>query len=245
MKKSYIQMQSYGGFDWHDIHSENHQMLVDGRPEIKDIKTAIIDDVCTRFHFADREKVEYAFDHPFSGGYQAPVSVFVTDLNGKTHEELLNTTVFIGYEEGCFCTIIEHQYSERVFYEVSNIDEENSLFIPIHMYVHGLKYGNTIERFYHKPFASYEEACQYRDNWNELKIQKEHLLAYQDDATEVLVFDAEDVKNSCIKDWYEYNLRIVDMMESLGETVESENFSIAPETHLQQLESSQPQVISM
>ena len=56
MKRNYVCTDIYSGLDWHDAHYEIHPIIVNGRPEVPDVREAIIDDVCKSYPLADREK---------------------------------------------------------------------------------------------------------------------------------------------------------------------------------------------
>jgi len=238
MKHAYVQLQSYSGIDWHDAHNERHQLLVKNRPEIEDARTLIIDSICSQYPLADRQKVEYAYDHPESESYQAPVSVHCSNGKGEKWEQKLTTPVIIGYHDGeCFCTKLDDQYTDHTYYEVSQIEESDVRYLLVHSYVYGLKYGNTTERFYEKPFATHEEALEAKEKWiNSCDWDVESdALVHQSDFIEIVVFDVNDFKHERISTWYQNNLKAIALMEELGETPFSESFHISATDHLNEL----------
>lgn len=233
MKHTYLQTSTFSGIDWHDMCTHNNQILENGSPVISDVRKTIIDMVCSdyeRFLGTDIKRRKIA-------------DVYDGVLGEYTLETSESSTLTIGYSKDVppvFYAELESQFEVKTYYDVSEIDDKDVVYLPVMEYRNGLKYGDTVERFFHEPFATYEEALDFIDKTKRSDdITKDHIrcglncppvLRY--DNYQVFVFDKNELKEN---KWFKLNMQAIELMREQGINEYDDSFRQSIRVHLSEL----------
>jgi len=238
MKHSYIQLVTSVGNNFNDprAYSSCNQIIIAGMPQVPNAKNAIIDDICEHFPLADRKKIEYIYDNPGTPDtYLAPVATFWEE-DGILCEEIQKNKVAFGWNHnGAFCACLRDALPVKLCYAAEEIDDDDAIYIAVKEYRDNSGNGGSKQRFFHKPFHSYEDALDYVDEtdvYNPKNIVLSELDPSSFDAElpdcdkyvsyQVLAFDKNKIKDT---DWFKTNMKVIELADELGISPTTDFFS--------------------
>ena len=227
---------TYGGIDWHD--SNTRIKFLCSEPNNYDFgtldnaKQAMIEDIVSQYPY-EEERIRKAFETNEEIEFPAKVNIYdktgnkigfdygeIYNYNGKIHYE---STVIINPSKLEFCQDFGFgQVDYIITYYIEEV--KNPVYAVIENFLAVTKGVPTVERIYHKPFASYEEAKEYMSS----------LKAHTDYDTEIYIacFDADAVN----KEWYEYQLKVIKLLEDNKElSLYDDTFSPFVKVHYEKL----------
>ncbi len=242
-----------GGFDWHDIYtankslqSKNNNYLFDNK---EDYIKAINEDV---IGFAESEEDKELFkkalkDHSVVTIPEAITTQSVTVKTvDKNHHYLLdakegnvqNSTGEITMDATKDIPTIDTTYYYGQFeYNTRYYIEEikKPLYMVVENFFCPFKGCDSVERLYHKPFLSLEDAVNFRNTFK-FKVEngaKPHEDNYYDGQVYISVIDEDNAKSN---KWFKKQMEVMDMCNDLGVDIYNpETFGVPVEYHLDRL----------
>lgn len=249
---NFVYVYYYGGIDWHDAHSEIHQVVENNSPFIKDVRECVINTIISDYenrelnNIIDRNKVVAVYDGTLKE-YRMPINV--KEITAKGDERISEPEIFEN-EDGTFSyeneLVVTHndnnnikvtfsgmwgQFHSYREYCVKQIKTENVVFLSIKSFYRGLKCGDTVECITADYFESYEDAVNFIDkDKSKVTFDNESLVKsfakdmdYNDYS--VVAFD----KNELVKDgWYITNINNLKRCKRLNINNHSKLFSVTP-----------------
>ena len=216
----FLSAYSYGGCDWHDIHSSEKVFsdMPDGT--IKDVEKAIKEDILNKYFLVDEDKkiINDFFDdkdtntctfHPMSQCDQnGIISYEYKDTLSGHEEEFVNDATLTKTEKGI--KIEESfgygQYENTTEYEVTDIPKEKLIYIPIHETHIPLKYGDTTQRF-DMVTTDYKQALQRVSEMD----KKGGNPNYPDALSNyVMAFNKDEISKT---EWYQKNMAKIEQTQ--------------------------------
>lgn len=213
MKKIFIQKMTEGGIDWHDIKLITKQLSFNSSFEIPkgEENKVITEDIVTLFPYVNHEELEKAIEtkttieFDTTGGKETFLS-----FDGETKK------LQIEYMMGQIC------YTSQYFIE--EIEENDIGYLVGEHFYAPTKGVPLVERIYHVPFTSLDEAKRY---FEEMKLHSDF-----DSNKEILVISIKKVKETI---WLKENIEAIQLMEEKNQTPFDKTFSIDSRSHLENL----------
>lgn len=230
-----IKKDRYGGIDWHDSHSTFEYIKPSennfGYASIEDAKKAIIEDIVKEFP-DEEEKIREAFvsgkDVTFPikiNKYDEKGNIIGFDYGdtdvyeGQTYYEASVTIIPSKWE--CIEEYMFGQIDYHIYYTIQEL--ENPTYAVIENFLAITKGVPNVERIYHRPFESYAEAKAYLDSF------KPH------EEWNVQMYIACWDINKINKEWYDLQLKVIDILDTNPELLYDNSFSPYVKQHYENL----------
>lgn len=217
----FIKMICYGGMDWHDCKMIIKQMKWNGQFDIPETKIidCIVDDIIEEIPYLDPLEVYAAVIKNQS--YNFPLLYLSNDKVVYPEEQ----------EDGCwdsygeikgqsfneyFC---QGQVSYQTNYEISDIPEDQICYIVEEHFHAPTKGVPLVERFYHEPFRTLEEA--------EDCLEKSKKHSSESDIS-IHVYNLQEIGST---DWFQANMEVIRLAK--GDT--EKEYAVFVQAHLEHL----------
>lgn len=215
-KASYVSMNLYTSTDWHDMASVVTQLQQDGVYEIEDVDTFVATDIYEHIKdMVDKDITPATIKEIMNGNDDSYIDTVVEsyEKDGVTHvvpdciEVFAKAHSGIGYQSH----FDAFDYTHLVTYKVSEIEKQNVAYLVSEHIVNPGKGCDLLERLYHEPFTSLEEAQAYMDKLN--KDYDHSGGAYRESSGYKLsIVDKEAILEN---PWYKNNMLALDYMQRL------------------------------
>lgn len=215
-KASYVSMNLYTSTDWHDMASVVTQLQQDGVYEIEDVDTFVSTNIYEHIKdMVDKDITTDTIKEIMNGNDDAYIDTIAEsyEKDGVTHVVPDRIEVFakahsgIGYQSH----FDAFDYTHLVTYGVSEIEKQNVAYLVSEHIVNPGKGCDLLERLYHEPFTSLEEAQAYMDELN--KDYDHSGSAYRESSGYKLsIVDKEAILEN---PWYKNNMLALDYMQRL------------------------------
>lgn len=204
----YIRTETSAGFDWHDIYVDNRQILSDNSPIIYDVNSVLYAHI--QQTLCKLNLLSVANQFMFQTFLELPNKSF----SYQTNDEDQYHDISINYQADTntyhLAITLENGYEYCVAYNI--YDTKQPVYLPVAKYFHGLKYGDTQERFFcTHAFSSYEEAYQFMVEQIATKNTDYVIDQYQD--YQIFVFDKDKLEHL---PWYQYNKSIMEYVNKIS-----------------------------
>ena len=226
-----LKRSTYGGIDWHDSKTTIAFVLAEdgGYDHLSEdnARIAMRNNIISQFP-EEAEKILKAFEtnkpveFPIKAGHYDANGEYIEDSygeviveNGKTYYE---ASVKVNPEKLKVST--EYYFGQINFCTYYYIEEvKNPVYAVIENFLAVTKGVPSIERMYHKPFNTLEEAEAY----------KEQLKPHENYNTEVYiaVFDLDNIN----QDWYNNQIKVIEILEQKPELLYADSFNPYVKAH--------------
>ena len=220
-----IRKETYGGIDWHDscttvdyIKPNDNEY---GYDSTKSANKAIINDLVAKYPYAEQE-IRNAF--ATSKYTEFPAKVNQYDNNGniigmdygtpETYDgQTINeSTVRIWPKELKYNQdYVYGQVDYHTYYTIVEIKQP--IYAVIENFLAIRKGIDSIERMYHKPFESYQDALQYMNNFKPHSDYRVQIY--------IACFDMNSVK----QEWFDSQMQIIEKLEKNPDLLYDKSFS--------------------
>lgn len=217
-KQSFVRQNHYSSTDWHDMASVVDQMQQNGSYEIQDPETYIATDIYN--YIKDMVSSEVTVDtikEIMNGNDDAFIETVVPtryEENGITNVRPDRIEIFskahsgFGYQPH-FDSV---DYTNVMQYHIDEIEPEKVAYLVSEHVVNPGKGSDLLERVYHEPFDSLEEAIAYQTE--QMKDYVHEGCAWsQDSGFKISIVDKEAILQDS---WYKDNMLALDYIDKLG-----------------------------
>ena len=236
----YITTSTYGGIDWHDSHTINEQLKINGSYNIEEemVPEAIADDITKDFPYVEdiREKILQALSE--KSCFRFAIKEAETDREGNVTYKDCETSEFDGQTylereavfDGSKRTLRRDyafgQVSYITNYYVEDIPDDQLGYIVTEDFLAPTKGVPLVQRLYHDIFDDQDAAQSYAEN---LKL---HDFKY---STSIVTFLVCNKRNVTRQEWYQQQKEAMQLMEEKGQTYLDDSFQIFAKCHIENL----------
>lgn len=214
----FLSAYSYGGCDWHDIHSSEEVFsdmpdgtIKDAYKVIKDniLDSCLVDDDKKIINdFFDNKDINTCTIHPMTKCDQNGIVSYEYKDTFEGHEEFVNDATLTKTEKGI--KIEESfgygQYENTTEYEITKIPKEKLIYIPIQETRIGIKYGDTTQNF-DMVTTDYKQALQRVSEMD----KKGGNPNYPDALSNyVMAFNKDEISKT---EWYQKNMAKIEQTQ--------------------------------
>lgn len=212
MKLTFVEMENYGGMDWHDCSTTTKMLREKGSYAVTNPLACIAEDI---HETLSNLRIDYSNQNSIRLESVPSVSEILKYLEDGSGFYLHNETedsVFYQLEASWIPNEMAldlqlDQCSYKQTYTIRHIDEANVRYFVTENF-HAISKGiPTIERFYSRPVTDLTEAQKL---YNEIPLHSE-LSLYGSDK-ELIVFDISCIAESA---WYKTNMQIIALLEQI------------------------------
>lgn len=231
---------TYGGIDWHDSCTRTNYIKPSedkfGFDTYEDAHRALIESI-VQIYPEHESKIRSAFATGQEISFPIPVEEccqeppydviskrdpeVITDNDGKTYYE--NEVCIIPSELKICTDYMFGQVSYVAYYKIKEL--KNPVYAVIENFLAPTKGVDSVERMYHKPFATVKEANDYiksaifHENTHRVQIY-------------IAVFDTDTVN----KKWLDLQYQIIELMDKFDDDmIHDDSFCLYSKTHLENL----------
>ncbi len=253
-----LQLQTYGGIDWHDSKETTTYIKENGSYDISDPEKTIEEEVVKAFkEFCNREindlqRAERKPENPIPDIIPSEdeirkavreVRVIVAGFDGDTYEldgeerKYYETALtYIPAEREIVYEYLGGQITQHVWFVVHDIPDENVRYLATENFLCPNKGIPSVSRFYSLPVKTQEEAEKQLE---ELQLHDRNKDVWAKSVKELAIIDVDVTPNTT---WYALNIQAIRAEESLKETLERYNlpmeipFRMYAKVHIEALE---------
>ena len=214
---------TYGGIDWHDSNTKVKYMMQDGKYDIADtdlliaqdayreasemVSTtkspdgAVIDSVSLE-NVPSFDEFLQAIKEKRTLTVQSKIVDIYQDENGKPHE-FSELEFRLVPADGCVRVFKDYMFGQasyETYYAIDEIPNERVGYIAVENFLAPVKGCPTVQRFYHEPYRTLEEAQKALD---EMVMHSEENHSGLGSIKELHIVDIDKIKDS---QWYKNNV---------------------------------------
>lgn len=230
-----VRRENYGGIDWHDscttvdyVKPNNDTF---GYDDYDTAKAAIINHMISIFPY-EEQTIRNAFATGENTEFPAKVNHYdnkgnIIDFDyGETETydgiEYHESTVKINPEKLNYTQdFLYGQVDYHIYYTITEI--QNPVYAVIENFLAIRKGIDSIERMYHRPFDSYQNALQYMNNFKPHSGYRVQMY--------IACFDMNNVKH----EWFNLQMQIIDILEKNPDLLYDDTFSPFSQKHLENI----------
>lgn len=223
---SYINVNYYGGLDWHDIYSYTEQVSFENEYEIPEEKIleAITEDIFKYYPFVPKEKILDSLINKTE--FQIPLNEDGSDI-GLEKEFCENEFIFNGEKKQITLNYFFGQVSYNISYSVYELDKNDICYLISENFLCPTKGTPLVERMYQDVFIDKElaEKC-----FNDLQVHNLEPLRTEK------TLNIQSLSRIKETDFYKENMKANQLMKNKKQTPFDESFRIFVESHIKELE---------
>ena len=217
----FVQKSVYSAFDWHNMATVITQMQQDGHYDIDKPYEFIAEDIYE--NISDYITSDITIDK-IIGFMKLEDDTDIKLINNTKDDSIAYPTSieFFSEKKGNVGYRITNEigYTKLVEYYISDIECEDIAYIVSEHIVNPGKGCDLIERCYHEPFKSLEEAENYL--LDQMKYYTHSGRTYHSDSGyKIEVVDKEKIQGI---EWYKYNMLALEYMKKLNKNPEDYRF---------------------
>lgn len=214
--QKFIRENNYISTDWHDMASVRTQLQHDGNYAIPDTDAYIATEIYNYIkNMVSKEITVDTIKEIMNGDKDVRIDTVVPtkeEKDGVVNIRPNSIEIFAKSKSGLgYQPYFEAEFTNVVEYRVDEIEEENVAYIVSEHIVNPGKGLDLLERVYHEPFLSSEEAVVYQQE--QMKIYYEGYTYHDESGFKIFVVDKEEILQDS---WYKDNMLALDYIKKLG-----------------------------
>jgi hypothetical protein len=249
--KKYVYVVTGAGMDWHDFKLYTEYLMEKGKYEITDpesVITAFIkkqrDESADYAREIGDEVTTFASDEEIREAVRTKSTLLLFAVNKETfhreHPTYYARELTLSYDAEKDDLKIEADYFgwfiATMYIHTDVFEDETAIrYIAAENFLCPVKGEPSWQRFYHEPFADFDEFKAYFD---EMKLHEESRNVWADSVCEMLVIDineCEKESSECFT-WFRKNMDCIHLLEQMkGKINEDDAFRMSVNAHYEEL----------